>query len=144
MREEEPNVSKDIKAALFAPTAGICWPFGLALAFAENAVINGAEVIRDCKVTDIVVEDGAVKAVETDQGTIETKYVINAAGVHADDISRLAGDDSFTIKPRRANIFSSTKRLKKTWSTHRFSRRRLRWARHPGLCDDARQRFRRA
>ena len=60
MREEEPNVSKDIKAALFAPTAGICWPFGLALAFAENAVINGAEVIRDCKVTDIVVEGGAV------------------------------------------------------------------------------------
>ena len=110
MRQEEPNVSKDIKAALFAPTAGICWPFGLALAFAENAVINGAEVIRDCKVTDIVVENGAVKAVETDKGTIETKYVINAAGVHADDISRLAGDDSFTIKPRRGEyiLFDKT------------------------------------
>ena len=46
MRKSEPNVSKDIKAALWAPTAGVCWPFGLALAFAENAVINGAEVIR--------------------------------------------------------------------------------------------------
>ena len=51
MRKEEPNVSKDIKGALWAPTAGICWPFGLALAFAENAVINGAEVIRECQVT---------------------------------------------------------------------------------------------
>ena len=41
---------------------------------------------------------------------METKYVINAAGVHADDISRLAGDDSFTIKPRRGEyiLFDKT------------------------------------
>ena len=110
MRKEEPNVSKDIKGALWAPSAGICWPFGLALAFAENAVINGAEVIRECQVTGITVEDGAVKAVETDKGTIETKYVINAAGVHADEISRLAGDDSFQIHPRRGEyiLFDKT------------------------------------
>lgn len=110
MRKEEPNVSKDIKGALWAPTAGICWPFGLALAFAENAVINGAEVIRECQVTGITVEDGAVKAVETDKGTIETKYVINAAGVHADEISRLAGDDTFKIHPRRGEyiLFDKT------------------------------------
>ena len=110
MHKEEPNVSKDIKGALWAPTAGICWPFGLALAFAENAVINGAEVIRECQVTGITVEDGAVKAVETDKGTIETKYVINAAGVHADEISRLAGDDTFKIHPRRGEyiLFDKT------------------------------------
>ena len=108
--EKEPNVSKDIKGALWAPTAGICWPFGMALAFAENAVINGAEVLRECQVTGITVENGAVKAVETDQGTIETKYVINAAGVHADDVSRMAGDDSFTIMPRRGEyiLFDKT------------------------------------
>lgn len=110
MRKSEPNVSKDIKAALWAPTAGVCWPFGLALAFAENAVINGAEVIRECKVTGITVEDGAVKAVITDKGTIETTYVINAAGVHADEVSRLAGDDSFEIHPRKGEyiLFDKT------------------------------------
>ncbi|WP_301860998.1 NAD(P)/FAD-dependent oxidoreductase [uncultured Megasphaera sp.] len=110
VRAEEPNVSKDIKGALWAPTAGICWPFGLALAFAENAVINGAEVLRDCKVTGIVTEQGAVKAVETEQGTIETSFVINAAGVHADEISRLAGDDSFAIHPRKGEyiLFDKT------------------------------------
>lgn len=110
VREKEPNLSKDIKGALWAPTAGICWPFGMALAFAENAVINGGEVLRECQVTGITVENGAVKAVETDQGTIETKYVINAAGVHADDVSRMAGDDSFTITPRRGEyiLFDKT------------------------------------
>ena len=71
VREKEPNVSKDIKGALWAPTAGICWPFGMALAFAENAVINGAEVLRECQVTGITVENGAVKAVETDQARLK-------------------------------------------------------------------------
>ncbi len=109
-REKEPNISKDVKGVLWSPSAGICWPFGLALAFAENAVVNGAEVIRDCQVTGITVEDGVVKAVETDKGTIETKYVVNAAGVHADDVSRLAGDDTFTIMPRRGEyiLFDKT------------------------------------
>lgn len=106
----EPNISDAARGALWAPTAGICWPFGMALAFAENAVINGAEVIRECRVTNIVVEKGAVKAVETDKGTIETTYVINAAGVHADEISAMAGDSSFTIHPRRGEyiLFDKT------------------------------------
>ncbi|MCH4188534.1 MAG: NAD(P)/FAD-dependent oxidoreductase [Megasphaera sp.] len=110
VHEKEPNLSKDVKGALWAPTAGICWPFGMACAFAENAVINGAEVLRECEVKHIIVENGAVKAVETNQGTIETKYVINAAGVHADEISKLAGDDSFTIHPRKGEyiLFDKT------------------------------------
>lgn len=110
VRKSEPNVSKDIKGALWAPTAGICWPFGLALAFAENAVVNGAEILRECTVTDIIVEQGAVKSVETDQGSIETKYVINAAGIHADEISHLAGDNSFAIHPRKGEyiLFDKT------------------------------------
>ncbi|OKY53755.1 NAD(P)/FAD-dependent oxidoreductase [Megasphaera cerevisiae] len=110
VRESEPNVSKDVKGALWAPTAGICWPFGLALAFAENAVINGAEILRECTVTGITVKNHSVTAVETNQGTIETKYVINAAGIHADEISRLAGDDSFYIHPRKGEyiLFDKT------------------------------------
>ena len=74
VREKEPNVSKDIKGALWAPTAGICWPFGMALAFAENAVINGAEVLRECQVTGITGrKNGAVKAVRNGSGTIENE-----------------------------------------------------------------------
>lgn len=101
IREFEPNLSKTILGGLWAPSAGICWPFGLALAFAENAVLNGAEIIRECKVEGFDLTDGAVTAVHTDKGTITTKYVINAAGVHAGDISRLAGDASFSIHPRK-------------------------------------------
>lgn len=114
VREKEPNLSKDIKAALWAPTAGICWPFGMAQAFAENAVLNGAEVLRDCEVTGISVNDGKVEAVETSQGTIRTKYVVNAAGVYADEISAMAGDTSFTIQPRKGEYVLFDKTAQKT------------------------------
>ena len=109
-REQEPNLSPAVKAALWAPTAGICWPFGLAQGFAEIAVMNGAEIIRECPVTGIETADGKITAVETPQGKIKAKLVINAAGVQSDEISKMAGDDSFRIIPRRGEyvLFDKT------------------------------------
>jgi glycerol-3-phosphate dehydrogenase len=98
--EKEPNLTTAM-AALWAPTAGVIWPFGCAVAFAQCAVQNGAEVIRNCAVTGFVKEDGAVTVVNTTKGAIRTKFVINAAGVYAEEIAKLAGDDSFTITPRK-------------------------------------------
>ena len=40
VRQLEPNVSTEVKAALYAPTAGIVCPFGMTYAFAENAAVN--------------------------------------------------------------------------------------------------------
>ncbi len=45
---KEPNLKQDIKGSLWAPTAGVCWPFGIALSFARCAVQNGAEVLTAC------------------------------------------------------------------------------------------------
>ena len=41
LRRMEPNISEDAVAALYAPTAGIVCPFGMNIAFAENAEVNG-------------------------------------------------------------------------------------------------------
>lgn len=101
VRRREPNLSGEICAGLWAPTAGICWPFGIAAAFAENAVQNGAEIWRDCPVTGIVTAEGRVTAVETPRGAVKTHFVVNAAGVSADLVSAMAGDKSFSIRPRR-------------------------------------------
>ena len=107
--EKEPNLTTAV-AALWAPTAGVIWPFGCAVAFARCALQNGAEVIRDCAVTGFVKEDGAVTVVNTTKGAIRTKFVINAAGVYAEEIAKLAGDDSFTITPRKGEyiLFDKT------------------------------------
>lgn len=108
---EEPNL-QTVKGALWAPTAGVCWPFGAAVAFAECAVQNGAEVIRNCKVVGFVKENSKIAGVETTMGTIACKYVVNAAGVYADEIAKLAGDESFSISPRKGEyiLFDKTAR----------------------------------
>ncbi len=98
--EQESNLTNAV-AALWAPTAGVMWPFGCALKFAQCAVQNGAQVIRDCEVTGFVKEDGAIDLVNTTKGAIKTRFVINAAGVYADVVARMAGDESFSIHPRK-------------------------------------------
>ena len=110
VREKEPNLSSSIRAALWAPTAGICWPFGMAAAFAENAVENGAEILRECEVTGVRVEGGKGFVVETTQGEIHARYVVNAAGVFADKVAAMAGDTSFSIHPRKGEyiLFDKT------------------------------------
>lgn len=107
--QKEKNLTA-VKGALWAPSAGVCWPFGAALAFAKCAVQNGAEVIRDCRVLGFIKEDGRLTGVETSKGVIKTKYVVNAAGVYADEIAKLAGDNSFTITPRKGEyiLFDKT------------------------------------
>ena len=97
----EPNLSPDVAGALWAPTAAIVCPFLATIALAENAIRNGVRVITECAVTGVEVVDHATTAVETELGRIETRFVVNAAGVHSGDVARMAGDESFTIKPRR-------------------------------------------
>lgn len=100
VRKLEPNVSKDVKAALYAPTAGIVCPFGMTYAFAENAVVNGVEFYLDTCVTDIRKQDTGF-IIFTDKGNFETQYVINAAGVYGDKIHNMVSLQKMEIIPRR-------------------------------------------
>ena len=97
----EPNLSPDVAGALWAPTAAIVCPFSATIAFAENAIRNGVRIVTECAVTGIEVVDNRTTAVETTRGRIAADFVVNAAGVHSGDVASMAGDDSFTITPRR-------------------------------------------
>ncbi len=110
VREKEPNLSSAICSALWAPTAGVCWPFGMAAAFAENAVENGAGILCGCEVTGIRAEGGQGFTVETTQGEIRARFVVNASGVFADKVAAMAGDTSFSIHPRKGEyiLFDKT------------------------------------
>ncbi len=98
---QEPNLSPDVTGALWAPTAAIVCPFSATIAFAENAIRNGARIFTECTVTGIEVTDKKTTGVETTLGRIETRFVVNAAGVHSGEIATMAGDESITITPRR-------------------------------------------
>lgn len=97
----EPNMNPNIRAALFFPGAGVVSPYQLAIAYAENAVDNGAQVSLDTAVTGMNVENGRITAVQTNRGTIYPKVVINAAGVFSEEVARMSNDRFFSIHPRK-------------------------------------------
>lgn len=100
----EPNISDEAVAALYAPTGGILCPFGLNIALAENACVNGVEFKFDTEVLNIEKTDGGWKLV-TSNGDYETKVVVNAAGVYADKFHNMVSDDKMTIVARRGDYY---------------------------------------
>ena len=102
LRAMEPNISDDAYAALYAPTAGIVCPFNLNIAMAENACVNGVEFKFDTEVTGLHPIEGGW-AIETNQGSFETKYVVNAAGVYADRLHNMVSAKKIHITPRRGD-----------------------------------------
>ncbi|MCI5739734.1 MAG: FAD-dependent oxidoreductase [Ruminococcus sp.] len=100
----EPHVSDEVVGALLSETAGIVCPYELTIAATEVAVTNGVEFIRNCAVEAIkVTADGFLLA--TTQGEIPAKYVVNAAGIHTDDIARMIGDDSISLVARKGEYY---------------------------------------
>jgi glycerol-3-phosphate dehydrogenase len=76
-------------------------PYGLTIAYAENAADNGAKISLDTAVIDMEIRDGEIKSVLTNRGRIYPKLVINSAGVFSEDVAKLAGDHFFSIHPRK-------------------------------------------
>jgi glycerol-3-phosphate dehydrogenase len=100
VKHKEPNLNKDIKVALYCPTAGITSPYEFAIALAENAIQNGVELKLNREVTAIKkIQDYFL--VTTPAENVQTKIVINAAGLYADAIAAMIGCDEFTISPRQ-------------------------------------------
>ena len=100
LREVEPSISEEAKGALWAPSAGIVCPYELTIAAVENAVVNGAEFIRNFEVKKIDFADGEF-TLSNGENEIKAKYVINAAGVYCDEIAALIGDNSIHTTPRK-------------------------------------------
>ncbi len=96
----EPNLRR-VEAALYAPTVGQISPPQAVIALVENAVNNGVKVHLETEVRGVEVSGERVKGLKTSEGFLETDVVINAAGLHADEVSRMAGIDYFEIRPRK-------------------------------------------
>lgn len=96
----EPNLSDEVYAALYAPTAGIVCPFELTIALAENAAENGAEFYFDTEVKNVSrTEEGWL--LETSSGTFCSRCVVNAAGVYADVFHNMVSKEKIHITPRK-------------------------------------------
>lgn len=110
MRRREPAVNAQTVGALYAASGGIVDPFGLCIAAAENAVLNGVELALETEVTGLLSDGQRVVGVETRQRLpdgrwavrkLASRWVVIAAGLWADDLMLAAGLDGFSITPRK-------------------------------------------
>ena len=99
LRAMEPNVSPDAIAALNVPTSGICDPYGLTYAAAENAAANGVEFAFGSRVVSIAREGGAFVISTRDEHSVRARAIVNCAGVHADEINNLVSARKLAIAP---------------------------------------------
>jgi len=105
MRRVEPLVNPDVRGALYAATGGIVDPFLLTIAAAENAVLNGVHLRLETEVTDLIRQNGRIVGVSTNRGQFLGRFVINAAGLYADQLMAQAGLHGFTITPRKGEYY---------------------------------------
>ena len=104
LHEMEPNIADNAVAALYAPTACIVDPWDIAIACAETAVKNGAEVKLNEEVKAIQkVDDHFV--VKTDTDTFEAKTVVNAAGVECDKVYGMVKKPDYEIVPNKGEYY---------------------------------------
>ncbi|HEV2580025.1 MAG TPA: NAD(P)/FAD-dependent oxidoreductase [Ktedonobacteraceae bacterium] len=102
--EHSPYVNASVLGGALVEGEGIIDPFWTTRAYCENAVVNGAQVFTGEAVTAMSVEEQRV-SVQTGGGlSFSASMVVNAAGLWSDEVAHLAGDDSFTLTPRKGQF----------------------------------------
>ena len=91
-QERFPLMTTDgVLGASWLPTDGYLDPSLLTYALAEGAREGGCDIHTNTRVTAIDVASGRVRGVQTDRGDIEAEVVVNAGGMYAAEIGRMAG-----------------------------------------------------
>ncbi|MDI7277128.1 MAG: NAD(P)/FAD-dependent oxidoreductase, partial [Anaerolineae bacterium] len=106
LRRREPLINPGACAALWASTSGICDPFAVVLAAAENAVANGVTLLLETAFQRFHMEGRRIVGIRTSRGSFRCRWVINAAGLHADTVMHEADvRPDFRITPRRGEYY---------------------------------------
>lgn len=111
LQREEPNLSRSLLGALYAPSAGVVNPYELTFALIENAQANGVELRVECPVKGLAAEPSGL-AVRTPAGTLHARFVLNCAGVASDRIAQMLGCATFALTARKGEEYMLDKRLK--------------------------------
>jgi glycerol-3-phosphate dehydrogenase len=104
LRQREPNLGPGALGALEIPDEHIVCPWTPPLAFATQAVLAGADLRRSERVSAMGRLQGGGWRLVTSRGGLTARWAINAAGLFSDDIHRMAGQDGFTVTPRRGEL----------------------------------------
>jgi len=100
----EPNLAQHAVAAITVPGESIIDPWSAPYVYLRQSLINGGQVFLSCEVTGGDY-DGSEWRLQTSQGTLRTRHVINCAGLYGDRLDHAApGTSTFTITPRKGQF----------------------------------------
>lgn len=110
--KKEPHLSKTITKVVSLPSTKVTFPWEVALAFMETAVVNGVQLEKNQSVKAIEkIKD--FFEVTTETATFKSRYIINAAGVYAETIASLIETVvPYQTKPRKGEYFVIDRRAK--------------------------------
>lgn len=104
-RAKEPHLNPHVTLVMELPSTGIITPWETAAALAEEAVLNGVDLRLNTEVTAITAIPGGYR-IAAGSPVAEARMVINAAGLHADEVTRMVWPDSpLVIRPRKGEYF---------------------------------------
>lgn len=98
-----PRLGHGALGGLTVPGESIVCSWTTALALATDAKRRGAALFLERRVTAVRTE-GDHTVLETPRGEVRARWVVNAAGLGADEVDRLFGFDRFTVTPRRGEL----------------------------------------
>jgi glycerol-3-phosphate dehydrogenase len=106
IRKREPHIAG--AAAIEVPSTGIVSAEELVHAYARVSTAQGAEMVMHARVVSLEPSAGMIRVgvlIGNEEGalgeTIEARCVINAAGLYADEVAALMGNNSWKIYPVR-------------------------------------------
>ncbi|MDI3403760.1 FAD-dependent oxidoreductase [Streptomyces cavernicola] len=101
----EPHLGPGALGALAVPDESIVCPFTTPLAYATQAVRAGVDLHLNARVLSVSWDPGATgHTLHTGRGPLHARWLVNAAGLHADAVDRMLGRDTFTVTPRRGQL----------------------------------------
>ena len=100
----EPHLGAGATGGMLVPDEHIIDPWATPLAFAYEAIANGAIVLVKHAVTGCDVGDEVTTMTTAHGARIRARFVVNAAGLRGDELHRSFGLDGFTIRPRRGEL----------------------------------------
>lgn len=112
MFELEPKLNADCVGGLHAPGGGVIEPYRFVFSVVESACKNGVRLMTGFEVTAAERNNDRHIVHAADGRIVEARYVVNAAGLYADVVSRLFGGEEVGISPRKGEYFLLDRKTK--------------------------------
>lgn len=103
LRRREPNLAPEARAAVAIPGEHIMDPWSPSLAYVLQGIAQGGEARRATEVQGGDLTD-SFWTLRTNNGPVQARIVINAAGNYGDLVEAIARPSPFAIKPRKGQF----------------------------------------